>query len=230
MGPEKVKCPNCGKVNNVPAAGGEGKPRCGNCHQSLPWIAAAGGDGDFPEVAEKSSVPVLVDLWATWCAPCRMVSPALEQLATERAGQIKLVKVDVDAAPQMAERFTVRAVPTLLVMNRGGEVLARQAGAARFASCARGWMRHSRKMQTRTLNHDLCSSGGPTRDRHPGRHAPPDPPAGLRGMSSPRHPVGASAPLPDVRTRRLLRLLARQARKRTRSRHRPSDRPVAGTR
>ncbi|SDU37433.1 thioredoxin [Gordonia westfalica] len=127
MGPEKVKCPNCGKVNNVPAAG-EGKPRCGNCHQSLPWIAAA-GDGDFPEVAEKSSVPVLVDLWATWCAPCRMVSPALEQLATERAGQIKLVKVDVDAAPQMAERFTVRAVPTLLVMNRG-EVLARQAGAA----------------------------------------------------------------------------------------------------
>lgn len=58
-----------------------------------------------------------------------MVSPALEQLATERAGQIKLVKVDVDAAPQTAERFTVRAVPTLLVMDRG-EVLARQAGAA----------------------------------------------------------------------------------------------------
>ncbi|ASR03715.1 thioredoxin [Gordonia rubripertincta] len=127
MGSDKVKCPNCGKVNNVPAAS-DGRPRCGNCHQPLPWIASA-GDGDFADVAEKSSVPVLVDLWATWCAPCRMVSPALEQLATERAGQIKLVKVDVDAAPQTAERFTVRAVPTLLVMDRG-EVLARQAGAA----------------------------------------------------------------------------------------------------
>ena len=127
MGSDKVKCPHCGKVNKVPAAG-DGKPRCGNCHEPLPWIAAA-GDDDFAEVADKSSVPVLVDLWATWCGPCRMVSPALEQLARERAGQIKLVKVDVDAAPQTAERFTVRAVPTLLVMDRG-EVLARQAGAA----------------------------------------------------------------------------------------------------
>ena len=127
MGSDKVKCPHCGKINKVPAAG-DGRPRCGNCHEPLPWIAAA-GDGDFAAVAEKSSVPVLVDLWATWCGPCRMVSPALEQLATERAGQIKLVKVDVDAAPQTAQRFTVRAVPTLLVMDRG-EVLARQAGAA----------------------------------------------------------------------------------------------------
>lgn len=127
MGSEKVKCPNCGKTNNIPAAG-EGKPRCGNCHEPLPWIAAA-GDGDFAEIVEKSSVPVLVDLWATWCGPCRMVSPALEQLAREHAYQIKLVKVDVDAAPRTAERFTVRAVPTLLVMDRG-EVLARQSGAA----------------------------------------------------------------------------------------------------
>lgn len=127
MGSDKVKCPHCGKTNNIPAAG-EGKPRCGNCHEPLPWIAAA-GDGDFAEIVEKSSVPVLVDLWATWCGPCRMVSPALEQLAREHVGQIKLVKVDVDAAPRTAERFTVRAVPTLLVMDRG-EVLARQSGAA----------------------------------------------------------------------------------------------------
>ncbi|MFR9773407.1 thioredoxin [Nocardia sp. SC052] len=127
MGSEMVKCPNCGKLNRV-AAAGEGKPRCGNCHEPLPWIASA-GDDDFAEVAEKSSVPVLVDLWATWCGPCRMVSPALEQLARERAGRIKLVKIDVDAAPRTAERFIVRAVPTLLVMDRG-EILARQAGAA----------------------------------------------------------------------------------------------------
>ncbi|WP_327147068.1 thioredoxin [Nocardia sp. NBC_01329] len=127
MRSETVKCPNCGKMNKVPAAG-TGTPRCGNCHEPLPWIASA-ADDDFAEIAETSSVPVLVDLWATWCGPCRMVSPALEQLARERAGQIKLVKTDVDAAPETAERFTVRAVPTLLVMDRG-EVLARQAGAA----------------------------------------------------------------------------------------------------
>ena len=77
-----VTCPHCGKRNRVPAAAA-GSLRCANCHQWLPWIAAA-GDGDFADVAEKSSVPVLVDLWATWCGPCRMVSPALEQLATER--------------------------------------------------------------------------------------------------------------------------------------------------
>jgi thioredoxin 2 len=103
-------------------------PRCGNCHQNLPWIADA-GDDDFAEVAERAPVPVLVDMWATWCGPCRMVSPALEELATERAGRIKLVKVDVDTAPRLSERFEVRAVPTLMVM-RGGQVLARQPGAA----------------------------------------------------------------------------------------------------
>ncbi|MBF6543618.1 thioredoxin family protein [Nocardia brasiliensis] len=123
----KIECPNCGKLNRVPAVAA-GRPRCGNCHAPLPWIVEA-GDDDFAEVTEKSSVPVLVDLWATWCRPCVMVSPALEQLATERAGRLKLVKVDVDAAPRTAERFVVRAVPTLLVLDHG-EVLARQAGAA----------------------------------------------------------------------------------------------------
>jgi thioredoxin 2 len=122
-----LTCPHCGKRNRVPAVA-EGVPRCGSCHRSLPWIADA-GDDDFSEVAERARLPVLVDLWATWCGPCRMVSPALEQLATERAGRIKLVKVDIDAAPTIARRFQVQAVPTLLIL-RGGEVVARQAGAA----------------------------------------------------------------------------------------------------
>jgi thioredoxin 2 len=73
---------------------------------------------------DKSSVPVLVDLWATWCGPCRMVSPTLVNLAQERAGSLKLVKVDVDAAPQLSQRFNVRAVPTLLLIDHG-RVVAR---------------------------------------------------------------------------------------------------------
>ncbi|HEU0128924.1 MAG TPA: thioredoxin domain-containing protein, partial [Pseudonocardiaceae bacterium] len=85
---QTVKCENCGRMNRVPAAA-QGKPRCGNCKAFLPWIVDA-GDGNFMEIADHATVPVLVDLWATWCGPCRMVSPALEQLAREKAGQIKL--------------------------------------------------------------------------------------------------------------------------------------------
>ena len=131
-----VTCPHCGRRNRVPSVA-DGVPRCGNCHNSLPWIAEA-GDDDFAAVAERASIPVLMDFWATWCGPCRMVSPALEQLATERAGVIKLVKVDVDRATALGQRFQIQAVPTLLVL-RGGEVAARQAGAAPVAVLRR-WL------------------------------------------------------------------------------------------
>jgi thioredoxin 2 len=94
----------------------------------LPWIVDA-GDGDFADVAEKASGFVLVDLWAPWCGPCRKVSPALEQLTTERADRVKLVKVNVDEAPELSKRFDIKAVPTLLILHQG-QVIARQAGAA----------------------------------------------------------------------------------------------------
>jgi thioredoxin 2 len=139
-----LTCPHCGKRNRVPAAA-EGKPRCANCHRWLPWIAST-DDRGFASVVEKASVPVLVDVWATWCGPCQMVSPALEQLAAERAGQLKLVKVDVDKAPAVAQRFTVRAVPTLLLINHG-QVLARQSGAASVA-VLRNWLDKSLGEQT----------------------------------------------------------------------------------
>ncbi len=131
-----VSCPHCGRKNRVPAAGA-GKPRCAQCHQWLAWIVDA-SDDTFAEIAEKSSIPVLVDLWATWCGPCRMVSPALEQLAQERAGQLKLVKVDVDVAPVLSQRFAVRAVPTLLLLWED-RVLGRQSGAAPI-SALRTWV------------------------------------------------------------------------------------------
>ncbi|HEX4659237.1 MAG TPA: thioredoxin [Streptosporangiaceae bacterium] len=134
--PDLVKCPNCGRRNRVPAAAA-GTPRCGNCHKPLPWIVDA-GDDDFTEVAERASVPALVDLWAPWCGPCRMVSPALEQLATEMAGRLKLVKVNVDESPRLQQRFGVQGIPTLLVL-RDGAVTARQTGAAP-AAALRSWL------------------------------------------------------------------------------------------
>jgi thioredoxin 2 len=131
-----VTCPHCGRRNRLPAAA-EGVPRCGNCHQPLPWVVDA-GDDDFTEIAERAGVLVLVDMWAAWCGPCRQVSPALEQVAKERAGRVKLVKVDVDAAPKLSDRFTVQAVPTLMLL-RDGRVVARRAGAAP-AQVLREWV------------------------------------------------------------------------------------------
>ena len=136
MDSKVIECPNCGRKNRVPAAA-EGIPHCGNCHQPLPWIAEA-GDDDFGDVAERANIMVLVDMWATWCGPCRQVSPALEQVARDLAGKVKLVKVDVDKAPKVSERFTIKAVPTLMLI-RDGKVVARRAGAAP-ASTLRGWV------------------------------------------------------------------------------------------
>jgi thioredoxin 2 len=131
-----VQCEHCGRKNRVPAAA-EGAPRCGNCHQPLPWIVDV-GDDNFASVVEHSSVPAVVDLWATWCGPCRMVTPALEQVAREMAGRLKLAKVNIDLAPKTQERFAVQAVPTLLLI-RDGKVIDRQAGAAP-AGAIRAWV------------------------------------------------------------------------------------------
>ena len=136
MSAELIRCGNCGRRNRVPAAAA-GTPRCGSCHQPLPWIVEA-GDDSFAEVAERASVPVLVDLWAPWCGPCRMVSPALAQVAGEMAGRVKLVKVNVDNSPELQRRFGVQAIPTLMVL-RAGQVAARRTGAAPAAEL-RTWV------------------------------------------------------------------------------------------
>lgn len=127
MAKSVVACPSCGQKNRLPEWA-EGTPSCASCKSPLPWVVDA-GDADFGEIADRSKLPVLVDLWAPWCGPCRMVSPALEKLAADLAGQFKLVKVNVDQAPRLARRFNAQSIPTLVVLS-GGRELGRQVGAS----------------------------------------------------------------------------------------------------
>lgn len=96
------------------------------CKAPMPWLVDA-TDADFGPITD-TRLPVLVDLWAPWCGPCRMVAPAVERAAIELAGSLKVVKVNVDEAPGVAARFEAQSIPMLLVL-RGGEVVARQIGA-----------------------------------------------------------------------------------------------------
>jgi thioredoxin 2 len=121
-----ITCPHCGKRNRVPARA-EGIPRCANCHNLLPWAVDADSSSFDAEV--DASIPVLVDFWAAWCGPCKWVTPTIEALANEKAGQLKVVRLDVDKEPAIASRYGVQGIPTLLLM-RAGEEVDRLVGAA----------------------------------------------------------------------------------------------------
>lgn len=135
MTADVVACPACGKKNRVPASA-SGSPVCGACKASLPWIVEATG-ANLAAVLD-AKVPVIVDLWAPWCGPCKMVAPILEDAARRRAGRLKVVKVNVDELPDVSARYNVRGIPTLLLLDRGHEV-ARQVGALAGAAFDR-WL------------------------------------------------------------------------------------------
>src|SRR5580704_11214039 len=113
-----VACPNCATKNRVRATS-KGVPRCSVCQTLLPWVVAAGPETFEEEIT--SSIPVLVDFWAPWCGPCRVVSPLVERLGAENAGRLKVVKLNVDDAPALAARYSVQGIPLLLVIKDGSE-------------------------------------------------------------------------------------------------------------
>jgi thioredoxin 2 len=125
--PMLIRCHSCGATNRVPRERlAQGlAPVCGRCKKPLP-VGADGPltvtDASFAADVERSPLPVLLDAWAAWCAPCRMIAPVIDELAREMAGRVRVAKLDVDANPATAARFELRSIPTLLVLKEGREI------------------------------------------------------------------------------------------------------------
>jgi thioredoxin 2 len=131
-----LTCPRCGQKNRVKAATA-GVPHCAKCGSPLPWLVDV-STSDFASSVEASPVPVLADFWAPWCGPCRIVAPAVEKVAADLAGKIKVVKINTDEQPELSNRFGVRSIPTLILFENGSE--KDRVIGARPAPALRTWV------------------------------------------------------------------------------------------
>ena len=136
-----IVCPHCHTTNRVRVADLHNTPDCGKCHKTLfDGHPLALDSTSFDQHIGRSHVPVLVDFWAPWCGPCRMMAPAYEQAASLLEPQVRVAKLNTEEAQAISARFNIRSIPTLALFV-GGKEVARQAGAFRNAQDIADWTR-----------------------------------------------------------------------------------------
>ena len=135
-----IACPHCAAMNRVPAERLAEAPQCGRCHQALfTALPLALGEADFDRHALRGTLPLLVDFWAPWCGPCLQMAPHFERAAGLLEPAMRLAKVDTDASPGLGNRFGIRSIPTMVLLQ-GGREIARQSGAMQAEGIVR-WVR-----------------------------------------------------------------------------------------
>ncbi len=129
-----IPCPSCGRWNRIMAARVADRPKCGACAQTISLDRPlALTDATFDRVIAESGVSVLVDFYADWCGPCKMMAPAIDELARMSIGAALVAKLDTDASPRTATRYQIRGIPTVIVFSGGHEV-TRQSGVLSLAA------------------------------------------------------------------------------------------------
>jgi thioredoxin 2 len=132
-----IPCPGCGAKNRIPSTRLLQHPRCGQCKAAVIANApvAVTSNAEFDEIIQGSPLPIVVDFWAPWCAPCRVVAPELDKLAKSKSGSVLIVKVDTQANPEVAARFGIQSIPTFVRFD-GGKEMRRASGAMSGAQLA----------------------------------------------------------------------------------------------